>query len=82
VDERQVIMQGYVPRDPREMLEEELMRDLLVRYPDLMPVLDRMDINYEGLENRTLAEVARLRGYEPGPVLDEVTRAIRAGRRH
>lgn len=71
----------YVPRDPREMVEEELMRDLVERYPDLMPVLDRMDVNYEGLENRTLAEVARIRGYEAEPILDEVTRAIRTGRR-
>jgi hypothetical protein len=71
----------YVPRDPREMLEEELLRDLFERYPDLMPVLDRMDINYEGLENRTLAEVARMQGYEAGPILDEVGAAIRTGRR-
>lgn len=71
----------YVPRDPREMVEEELLRDLMERYPDLMPVLDRMDINYEGLENRTLAEVARIRGYESEPMLDEITRAIKAGRR-
>jgi hypothetical protein len=72
---------GYIPRDPREMVEEELLRDLMERYPDLMPVLDRMDINYEGLENRTLAEVARIRGYPSEPIMDEVTRAIRAGRR-
>jgi hypothetical protein len=71
----------YVPRDPREMLEEAMLRDLMERYPDLMPVLDRMDINYEGLENRTLAEVAKLNGYEAGPIVDEVTRAIEAGRR-
>lgn len=71
----------YIPRDPREMLEEELLRDLMERYPDLMPVLDRMDINYEGLEHRTLAEVAKIQGYEAGPVLDEVSRAIQTGRR-
>jgi hypothetical protein len=71
----------YIPRDPREMVEEELLRDLMERYPDVMPVLDRMDINYEGLENRTLAEVARIRGYEAQPVIDEVTRAIKTGRR-
>ncbi|TVR71831.1 MAG: hypothetical protein EA415_10745 [Sphaerobacteraceae bacterium] len=71
----------YIPRDPREMVEEELLRDLMERYPDLMPILDRMDINFEGLENRTLAEVARIRGYESGPMLDEVAHAIRTGRR-
>jgi DNA-directed RNA polymerase specialized sigma24 family protein len=75
------MIREYVPRDPREMVEEELLRDLFERYPDLMPVLDRMEINYEGLENRTLAEVARIHGYETGPVLDEVSRAIRTGRR-
>lgn len=71
----------YVPRDVREMLEESLLRDLVEQYPDLMPILDRMDINYEELENRTLAEAARIHGYEPEPVLDEATERIRAGRR-
>jgi hypothetical protein len=71
----------YVPRDPRETVEEELLRDLVERYPDLMPVLDRMDINYEGLENRTLVEVAKIHGYEASPVLDEISRAIQTGRR-
>ncbi len=71
----------YVPRDPREMVEEAMLRDLMERYPDLMPVLDRMEINFEGLENRTLAEVAKIQGYDAGPLLDEVTEAIRTGRR-
>jgi hypothetical protein len=75
------MVREYVSRDPREMVEEELLRDLFERYPDLMPVLDRMDIDYEGLENRTLLEVAKLHGYETGPVLDEVSRAIQTGRR-
>lgn len=71
----------YVPRDLREMLEETLLRDLVERYPDLTPVLDRMDINYEHLENRTLAEAAMMHGYEPGSVIDEAMRIIKAGRR-
>jgi hypothetical protein len=71
----------YTPRDPREYIEEEMLRDLLVRYPDLMPVLDRMDIDFEGLENRTLAEAARIRGFEPGPVIDEIARSVRTGKR-
>lgn len=71
----------YVPRDPGEMLEEVLLRDLVERYPHLAPVLDRININLEHLENRTLAEATMHHGYEPGPVIDEATRIINAGRR-
>ena len=71
----------YVPRDTREAVEEELLRDLVERYPDVMPIFDRMDVDLEGLENRTLAEAARIRGFEPGPVIDEITRSVKTGKR-
>lgn len=63
------------------MLEEELLRDLVVRYPDIMPVLGRLDIDVDSVAGRTLAEAARIHGYEPGPVLDEAIKAMSVERR-
>lgn len=75
------MIQEYVARDLREMLEESLLRDLLERHPDLMPVVDRLEIDLDHLENRTLVEAAMRHGYEPGPVIEEAARVIEAGRR-
>jgi hypothetical protein len=75
------MIEEYVPRDPREMLEEELLRELIERYADLMPVLGRLDIDVDSLAGRTLAEVARIHGYEPGPILDEAIKAMSVERR-
>lgn len=66
----------YIPRDIREMLEEEVLRELLERYPDLMPVVGRMDADMDSIGSRTLVEAARLHGFEPELMLDEAARVI------
>jgi hypothetical protein len=69
-----------IPRDAREMFEEELLHDLVLRYPDLMPVLDRLEFDLPSVGSRTLVEAALMRGLEPGPVIAEATRAIQRER--
>ena len=79
-DVRLAMTGRYIPRDPREMLEEELLRDLVERYPDLMPVLGRFDIEYDVVAGRTLAEAARSHGYAPDALMEEAIRAIKTER--
>jgi hypothetical protein len=71
----------YVPRDIREMLEEELLRDLVVRYPDLMPVLGEFDIEYDNVAGRTFVEAARMHGYEPDTLIDQAMKVVTFERR-
>jgi iron-sulfur cluster repair protein YtfE (RIC family) len=62
------------------MFEEELLHELVLRYPDLMPVLDRLEIDLPNAGTRTLVEAALAHGLEPGPVMAEALRAIKRER--
>jgi hypothetical protein len=75
------MMQQYTPRDYREMLEEQMLRELVEQYPDLMPVLDVRDINIDAVANRTIVEAAAMYGYDAGPILDEAVKVMSAERR-
>ena len=70
------MVQDYTPRDYRELIEEELLRDLLERYPELMPVLDTREINVDAVAGRTLVEAATMHGFEPDSVVDEAIRIM------
>jgi iron-sulfur cluster repair protein YtfE (RIC family) len=59
-----------------EEIETRPMRDLVERYPNLMPLLARFGFDLCCGGGHTVPEAARLHGLEVEPLVDEVSEAI------